>query len=416
VGDWLKPVATRTPDGRKIPHVIVEPSDSAGIDAFGRMRVSQPVLLLDSKRVGSVPDTLMTNSVTGTGTATYTQNRASTYLRVAASGDKVIRQTKARAVYQPGKSLLLFQTFICAPLQVNLRQEIGYFDDKNGVFLDINGLNCAFTRRSFVSGAAVDTTVPQADWNIDPFDGTGLSGITLENGKPQILFADFEWLGVGRVRIGFVVDGIPRYAHEFLNANHDLTAVYMSNPNLPIRWEIEATGVIAQPAQLEAICGTMASEGGYEITGLTSSADSGTAANQIATGATEEILAVRMQPGFTEFATFFIQALSIINTTGGPFRWRLVLNPTETSEGAWSSVTNSVLERNSTRVVTANTGTVIATGYVAATSNQVTLDTRPVLTAGTTLAGVTDIYSLQITNLSGQSENFFGSLTWREVF
>jgi hypothetical protein len=408
--------AERLSDGSERQIVSTVPADSAGIDAFGRVRVSQPVLLLDSKRVGSVPDVLMTNSVTGTGTATYTQNRASTYLRVAASGDKVIRQTKARAVYQPGKSLLLFQTFICAPLQANMRQEIGYFDDKNGVFLDVNGLNCGFTRRSFVSGVAVDTTVLQANWNIDPFDGTGPSGITLDKGKPQILFADFEWLGVGRVRIGFVVDGIPRYAHEFLNANRDLTAVYMTNPNLPIRWEIEATGAIAEPAQLEAICGTMASEGGYEITGLTSSADSGATANQIVSGGTEEVLAVRMQTGFTEFATFFIQALSIINTTSGPFRWRLVLNPTETSAGAWTSVTNSVLERNSTRVVTANTGTVIATGYVAATSNQVTLDTRPVLTAGTTLAGVTDIYSLQITNLSVQSEDFYGSLTWREVF
>lgn len=408
--------AERLVDGTERQIVSTVPADSAGIDAFGRMRVSQPVLLLDSKRVGSVPDVLMTNAVVGTGTATYTQNRASTYLRVAASGDKVTRQTKARAVYQPGKSLLLFQTFICAPLQANVRQEIGYFDEKNGVFLDIHGTACGFTRRSFVSGVAVDTTVLQADWNVDPFDGTGPSGITLEKDKPQILFADFEWLGVGRVRIGFVVDGIPRYAHEFLNANADLTAVYMSNPNLPLRWEIEATGTIAEPAQLEAICGTMASEGGYEITGLTSSADSGTTANAIASGGTEEVLAVRMQAGFTEFATFFIQTLSIINTTSGPFRWSLVLNPTETGAGAWSPVTNSVLEQNSTRVVTAGTGTVIATGYVAATSNQVTLDTRPVLTAGTTLAGVTDIYSLQITNLSVQSESFYAALTWREVF
>jgi len=390
--------------------------DGPNIDAFARLRVSTPVLLLDSKRVGSVPDALMTNSVTGTASATYTEDRASTYLKVAASGDKATRQTKARAVYQPGKSLLLFQTFICAPQQANLDQRIGYFDDSNGVFMHVNGTACGFTLRSFVSGSAVDTTVPQADWNVDRLDGTGPSGITLDRTKPQILVADFEWLGVGRVRIGFVVDGLPVYAHEFLNANRDLTSVYMSNPNLPLRWEIEATGAIVGTPQLEAICGTVASEGGYEITGLTSSADSGLSARVIASGGTGELLAVRMQSAFTEFATFFIQALSIINVTSGPFRWRLVLNPTETVAGTWAPVAGSILEQNGSRTVTAGTGTVIAAGYVAATSNQITLDARPVLTAGTTLAGVTDIFSLQISNLSVQTENYYGSLTWREVF
>ncbi len=414
-GPFIRPKATKA-NGLKIPHVIVQQADAAGIDAFGRVRVSQPVLLLDSKRVGSVPDALMTNAIVGTATATYTEDRASTYLKVAASGDKATRQTKARAVYQPGKSLLMFQTFICAPQQANLEQRIGYFDDSNGIFLHINGTACGFTRRSFVSGSAVDVTVPQASWNVDRLDGTGPSGITLDRTKPQILVADFEWLGVGRVRIGFVVNGLPVYAHEFLNANADLTSVYMSNPNLPLRWEIEATGAIAGTPQLEAICGTVASEGGYEITGLTSSADSGLVANAIASGANEEVLAVRMQPDFTEFATFFIQALSIINTTSGPFRWRLVLNPTETAAGTWVDVAGSILEQNISRTVTADTGTVIATGYVAATSNQITLDARPVLTAGTTLAGVTDIFSLQISNLSVQSESFYGSLTWREVF
>jgi hypothetical protein len=206
------------------------------------------------------------------------------------------------------------------------------------------------------------------------------------------------------------------YAHEFLNANRDLTSVYMSNPNLPLRWEIEATGTITGTPQLEAICGTVASEGGYEITGLTSSADSGLSARVIASGGTGELLAVRMQSAFTEFATFFIQALSIINVTSGPFRWRLVLNPTETAAGTWAPVAGSILEQNGSRTVTAGTGTVIAAGYVAATSNQITLDARPVLTAGTTLAGVTDIFSLQISNLSVQSEDYYGSLTWREVF
>jgi hypothetical protein len=123
-----------------------------------------------------------------------------------------------------------------------------------------------------------------------------------------------------------------------------------------------------------------------------------------------------MRSGFTEFATAFIQALSAINTTSGAFRYQLILNPTETGAGTWSNVTGSIMEKNSTRAITAGTGTVIASGFVSQSNNQVSLDARPVLTSGTTLAGVTDVYSLVITNLSVSAETFFGSLTWREVY
>lgn len=406
----------KLPNGNYRQAVETHAADGPGIDAFQRMRVSQPVLLLDSKRVGSTPDTTMTNAVTGSGSAVYTADRASTALTVGAGAGTAKRQTKARGVYQPGKSLLLLMTFICAPKQAGLNQRVGYFDDNNGVFLDIAGDQCRLTTRSHVTGSTVDASVEQSDWNLDPMDGTGPSRIALEQSKPQIFVADFEWLGVGRVRCGFVIAGKIVYVHQFLHANASDTSVYMSNPNLPIRWEIEATGAITGTATLEAICGTLASEGGYEILGLTSSADSGTTPNRISSGAGEEILAIRMQSAYTEFSVFFIQALSIVNTTSGPFRWRLVLNPTETVAGTWAAVAGSVIEQNTTRTVTAGTGTVIASGYVSAANNQITLDARPVIVAGTTLAGVTDVFSLQVHNLSVSAEDYYGSITWRETY
>lgn len=414
-GPFIRPAAIKR-GIVKIPIVATQSADGPSIDAFARLRVSTPTLLIDTKRVGSVPDSFMTNAVTGSGVATYNEDHAATALAIGPAAGSAIRQTKARAIYQPAKSMLAFQTFVCAPLQAGVVQKIGYFDTNNGILLKIDGLTPNFTRRSFVTGTPVDVDVPQSAWNLDKLDGTGSSGITINFAKPQILVTDFEWLGVGRVRIGFVVDGIPVYAHEFLNANRDLTTVYMSNPNLPLRWEISAAYAITGTATLEAICGSLASEGGYDLTGLTASADAGVTGNVIASTATEEILAIRLQAGFTEFATAFIQSLSAINTTSGAFRYQLILNPTETGAGTWVPVPGSVMESNSTRVVTANTGIVIASGFVNADSSSVTLDARPVLTSGTTLAGVTDIYSLVITNLSVQSETFYGSLTWREAY
>jgi hypothetical protein len=391
-------------------------ADSPSIDAFGRLRVSEPIVLLDSKRVGTSPDLYMTDSVSGSGVVSYQQNRASTYLTVGSAAGSAIRQTKSRAIYQPAKSLLLFQTFIMAPGQSNLIQRVGYFDTKNGIFLELNGATLNFVRRSFVTGSVVDVPVPQASWNLDKFNGTGVSGITLDITKPQILFADFEWLGVGRVRIGFVINGIPHYCHEFLNTNTTLTSVYMSNPNLPMRWEITATSSITGTAILEQICGSVSSEGGYDISGVTLSYDMGTVAKAIATNSTSEILAIRMRSSFVEFATAYIQQISAYAKTSSDFMYRLVLNPTETVAGTWSSINNSVMESNIGRTVTAGTGAVMFSGYTSTKTDSIISQIRPVLTLGTTLSGITDVISLQVLNLGVASESYSGSITWREIY
>jgi hypothetical protein len=390
--------------------------DSANIDAFSRIRVSQPTLLLDVKRVGGTPDILMTTSTSGTGATAYSSNRASTNLTVGPEVGTAIRQSKSRAIYQPGKSLLVLITFGMAPAQSGLRQRVGYFDAKNGVFLEQDGTTINVVRRTFVSGSAVDTKVARADWTMDQMGGVGPSHKTLDLTKPQILVMDFEWLGVGRVRVGFVIDGQICYCHQFLNANAALTSVYMSNPSLPVRWEAEATSSITGTAALEAICASVNSEGGYDITGLTASTDTGTTANAIASNSFDEVLAIRMQSAFTEFGTVFTQQISAMNTTTAAFRWRLVVNPTETGAGTWAAVPNSIMERNLTRTVTVDTGATIATGYVSSVANAVEAQARPVLTLGTTLAGVTDVFSLQIHNLSNQSEDYYGALTWREIY
>jgi len=389
-------------------------ADSASIDAFGRMRVSEPVLLLDSKRVGSVPDVFMTEATSGTASTLYRPDRASTTLSAGPGVGVAARQTKVRAVYQPGKSLLVFQTFVCGVDGVGATQEIGYFDDNNGVFLRYSGGVPSFVIRSSVTGSPVETVISQSQWNIDRLNGGGSTGINLDCTKSQILVMDLEWLGVGRVRIGFVVDGIPVYAHEFLNANN-LPSVYMSNPNLPLRWRIETTEAATEAVSLESICGTVASEGGYEITGVTASFDTATPRSVAAT-TNAELIAIRLQSAFTGVATAFSQALSALNASGGAFRWRLVLNPTATVAGTWQTVPSSVLESSVDRTVTEGTGILISSGFVSSDTNQIYIDARPVLTLGTTLAGVTDVLSLQVKNLTNNADDFYGGITWREVF
>lgn len=394
--------------------VLMSFDDSPSIDAFGRLRTGEPTKLIELKRVGNAPDNFATTLVSGSGASIYTTNHASTALTVGPGVGVAVRQSKARAIYQAGKSLQILQTCTMAPTQTNLRQRMGYFDDKNGVFVEQHGTAIRMVIRSYRTGTAVDNQALQSNWNVDKLDGTGKSGLTLDLTKAEIFEPDLEYLGVGRVRVGFVINGLPVVVHEFNHANIN-SGVYMSNPNLPLRWEIEALGAVTGAPSIEAICGVVNSEGGYEINGVTSGGDSGDVGNAIAAGATEEVMSVRMQGAFTEFATAFINRISIINTTSGPFRWRLVLNPTETGAGTWVQANSSIMEYNRTRTVTAGTGFVLDNGLISAQQNSVDIDSKPVLTMGTTLAGVTDVISLQITNLSNQSEDFYGALTWREV-
>lgn len=249
------------------PIIIGGGDGSTAYDAFGRLRVSNPLTIFDSKNVMSKND-LFDEDLTGSGTVTYTANKSTVNLNVTtASGDKVIRQSKRVMSYQPGKSLFNLNTFVMADDDENLRQRVGMFDTNNGIFFEKEGSTLNIVRRTYTSGSAVDTEVAQSSWNGDKLDGTGESGFTLDETKSNILWMDMEWLGVGAVRVGFIINGQFITCHTFNNANN-LDTVYMQTANLPIRYEIEATGTLSGSAVLQQICSTVMSEGGYSPSGI----------------------------------------------------------------------------------------------------------------------------------------------------
>ncbi|MCK5617726.1 hypothetical protein KAR91_88495 [Candidatus Pacearchaeota archaeon] len=185
--------------------------------------------------------------------------------------DHAIRQTHKYHAYVPGKSQLIVMTGVMGASKANVTQRMGIFDDLNGIFLQQTSTGISIVKRSNTSGSPVDTAIDQADWNVDRFNGTQTgnnpSRINLDLSKAQILVIDYQWLGVGRVRVGFDMDGEIFYAHEFLHANIE-TVVYMRTPTLPIRYEIRNTGVPASATTLKEICASVASEGGYRLPGL----------------------------------------------------------------------------------------------------------------------------------------------------
>lgn len=262
------PITMYPPLGSSSSNAMYVQLDGNQIDAFGRLRVSNPFTLFDSQsRFGADPQ--YSYVVSGSGATAYQTNKSSVNLTVGTAVGKAMAQTFRVFPYQPGKSLLILQTFSMAAAQANLVQQIGYFGAQNGIYLQQSGTgstSVSMNVRTYTSGSVVNTSVDQTAWNVDKFDGTGPSGITLDLTKTQILFIDIEWLGVGSVRTGFVINGVFYTAHIFNNANVQ-SFVYMTTAILPLRYYIEATGTVTGTPSLQMICSSVISEGGYEQTG-----------------------------------------------------------------------------------------------------------------------------------------------------
>ena len=344
------------------------------LDAFGRQRVSNPLTLFDSSH--RYRDNGLWNTLTASGgAATFSANEGLVNLTTTTtSGSKVYRETTKVFSYQPGKSLLVMTTFVFEPAKANLRQRVGYFGDANGMYLELDGAGgtvLSFVERSSVSGSLVETKVAQSAWNVDPMNGSGSSGIQLDITKAQILWMDVEWLGLGTVRLGFVIDGKFILCHQFHHANL-VTSTYITTASLPLRYEIENTGVTASNSTLKQICSTVLSEGGYELRGLQQGIGTPitTPTNLTLAGTYYPLISLRLKASPNRLdAIVIITALSIMGITNNAnYNWQLVAAGTTTG-GTWISAgTDSAVEYNITGTSFTG-GRILAQGFLSA-SNQ----------------------------------------------
>jgi hypothetical protein len=286
------------------------------------------------------------------------------------AGSKVIRQTTKVFAYQPGKSLLVLNTFVMTRIRTGLRQRVGYYGDANGYYLELNDDVLSFFERSSVTGSLEDTRVLQADWNVDPMDGTGPSGITLDITKAQILFMDLEWLGVGTVRMGFVIDGNFYVCHKFNHANL-IASTYITTASLPITYEIENLADTAGSSALKQICSSVISEGGYQLNGLQQAIGTPVTApiNLPVAGTFYPIVSLRLKTSPDRLDAIVIcTAISVIATTTGDYNWQVVASGT-TSGGTWTDAgANSSVEYNIDGTGFSG-GRILASGYFSV-SNQ----------------------------------------------
>jgi len=390
----------------------------AGVDSFGRQRVSNPEMIFNSKQLFD-NQPLYWNDIefSGSGTSsTYSSFTASSTLSVSANtAGKRIRQTYMRFNYQPSKSQLVFLTGVLKKSGGGngIISRMGIFDDDNGIFLQRSGSTISLVVRSSVSGSVSDSnSATQANWNIDTMDGNGLSHVELDFSKSQILVIDFEWLGVGCVRIGFVVDGKIFYCHQFNHANN-ISGVYMSTPNLPLRYEIQNSGV-GVASSIECICGAVISEGGKEDIGTNLYLSTGTSPVSLTKAQLNAFLGWRLKSDYKGCTIDILDTVMYVSSIDA-YEWRLILNPSVAGTFTFTDVTGAPLQKavgNGTTNI-ASGGTVVAGGYgtsrLSADSNAL----KSLLKLGSSINGTMDTMVLCVYPLGNNALDGYASVNYR---
>lgn len=352
---------------------LVGPANPSGmaVDAFGRARVSTPLTLFDSSHRFR-DNGLWSTSNTPNTTIVFSQNEGLVNLSVStANSDSIIRETTKVFSYQPGKSLQSLNTFVFAPAQTNLTQRVGYYGANNGIYLELANNTLSWVERSYSTGSLVETRVAQEDWNVDTLLGavsSSPSQKTLDITKAQIQFIDIEWLGLGTVRCGFVIDGQLIHTHSFHHANK-INSTYMTTASLPLRYEIKNTGVTANSSVLKQVCSSVITEGGYELRGAQQSIGSPiTSPYSLTTkGTFYPVVSIRLKSDKLD-AIVILTALSILGTGNGPyFEWRVVQDATITTTGWTSADANSAVEYTTTGTAMSG-GRVLASGYTVSST------------------------------------------------
>lgn len=390
-------------------------------DSFGRLRTSTPLTLFDSSY--RYRDNSLWATLTSTGsTYAFNQNEGLVDLTVnSLSGSSVIRETTKVFSYQPGKSLLILNTFVMAPSAINLRQRVGYFGADNGIYFQLDDNIISFVQRSSVSGVLQETIIPLSAWNGDKLDGRGPSGLILDITKAQIFWKDIEWLGVGTVRAGLVINGQYIVCHSFHHANINATT-YITTASLPLRYEITNKGATGRSSTLKQICSSVISEGGYELRGLQQAIGTPiTTPYPLATAGTYyPLITLRLKSTRLD-AIVILTALSFIGKTNGYYSWKVIASGvTSGGSGTWISAgVNSAVEYK-LDADTITGGRTLAGGYCTTSTQgstqvdilkealfkfQLERDTLNNVTYELTLAASSDT----------ASRDCYGSADWEEI-
>ena len=396
-------------------------ADDHHIDAFGRLRVSNPTLIFESQFIYNLLPLLYEPITAGVGASiahdATNRHAVMTFASTPTSG-KAYMQTFAYHRYQPGKSQSIAISFNFIEQVANCLKFAGYSDGVNGIEFQNNGVTNRFVIYSGTSNG--NQIANQADWNLDKLDGTGRSGITLDISKRQIVVIDFQALNSGRVRCGFDIGGTKVYCHEFNHANI-ATVSFVQNPNCPIRAGMTCTGTVSTTMHYNRC--SVISEGGQEksSTGLEFASDFAVVAGN---GVRTHAISIRPRAlfnGITNRHGITFLEIDLLVTGNYPVEWELCLGQAISGTTTFADVntTWSSMEKNTAGTISGAPAIIIDESYVAA-SNQSTGQSSmdftfryPITLDAAGVARLPGTLTIVLTGIGGVSQ-CYGAVKWTE--
>lgn len=404
-----------------IPLDSISYGDSMSLDAFTRLRTTSIRTIFESRSQYNTSPRDWSTLATGTGSVSLLTNESTVQLSTGgpASGAKIIRQTKLCWHYDQGKSQLGLMSFRIGAAVNNVRRRIGFFDENDGIFFEQRNGFFGLVLRSSSTGVVVENSIPQSSWNVDKLDGTGSSGITLDISKIQVMFFDFQGLGAGRIRVGFLFHGRYVIAHV-LDSSNNAIIVGTRTTKLPFRGEIENVGVAAETATLNMIASVLMSEEGDEAfgAGKLNSASNGT--TTVAATTRRPVLSIRpaLTFGGIPNRAWYTLIETVLRVTTNDVFWEIVFGATLTG-ASWSSVTSDSSVEVDVSATALSGGISVVKGYALAGQGSSSGQANAAV-AGRfpnsvdSLLGTQGGHTLVVTSMGGTA-NIAAAFNWREI-
>lgn len=386
------------------------------------------VSILNAKHTANLNANIIESKVSSGGAVVLNKQTASADMTVTTTvGSEAIRQSDYVS-YQPKASVEVTLTGVMnLEDQAGVTSKIGFFTDVadmdtvtyntgqnqgNGIFFQYDGTDWAVVWRNGANGSQVDSVFSQSSW-IDPLDGTGPSGLTLDPSKVNIFVIEVGWLGAkgfkASVFLGGQVITVAQGVFEGVYSN-----VFMQTASLPVRYEIEQVSG-SGAATMKMVCFDVRSYGPYEPSGFNISKNSDFSGETITTP--EVLLSIRLDPTAVRKSIILRSAeiMRLSGGSGGDYRYEIWIGTTLTSP-SWVDVgggSQVEYDESATAFSTTN-ARCIYTGFGSDNTRQSIRDLsedKDVIQS--TISGEPVIVSIVIE--SNASNSFVGSFNWFEV-
>jgi len=224
-------------------------------DFLYRIRTTQPRQIFQAQWAFNGNPLSWSQQLTGSASIeepNVTGHKFINFKTSAASGDKVIYQTKRCFRYTPHRLSTLTFAAAFREKKTNLVKRIGIFDDQetaglNGICVEQDATGFSLVIFSTASGSQETNRIRRTAWNVDKLDGNGPSGENISDAQLSngVLWnIDFSWYGVSGVQLNVIVGGRRLVCHEEVYTFTLADRPFMTTAFLPLRIEIENTGAV----------------------------------------------------------------------------------------------------------------------------------------------------------------------------